>query len=94
VVLLSGPYHYMFRYYTRDGRELPLWQNQTELPARVRLTILDNRGAVIAAPIEIPTFASLAAGCLVATNLSGCPIQPKEDPNEWMKQYGLTPSDK
>jgi type II secretory pathway component PulJ len=91
VVLFSGPFRYVFRYYARDGRESPVWDNPLELPARIKLTIADQRGAVFSAPIELPTFASLSAGCLASPNLPGCPVQPKEDENAWMKQFGLTP---
>jgi hypothetical protein len=93
VVLFSGPFRYVFRYYAQDGRELPIWDNRIELPARIRLTIADFRGAVLVAPIELPTFASLSAGCLVSANLPGCPVQPKEDANEWMRQQGLIPDE-
>jgi general secretion pathway protein J len=90
-ILFSGPYRYVFRYYTRDGRELPVWDNQTELPARIKLSITGQRGALFSIPIELPTFASLSAACLVSANLNGCPVQPKEEANEWMKLYGLVP---
>src|SRR5262249_11224542 len=93
VVLLSGPFRYVFRYLTRDGRELPVWDNRIELPARIKLTIADARGAILSAPIELPTFASLSAGCLVSANLPGCPVQPKEDPTAWMRQLGLIPDE-
>jgi hypothetical protein len=61
-----------------------------ELPARIQLSILDQDGAVWSAPIELPTFASLSAGCLASSNLPGCPSQPKDESREWMKSYGLT----
>jgi hypothetical protein len=89
VVLFSGPFRYVFRYYARDGRELPVWENRIELPARIKLMIAGPKGAVFAAPLELPTFASLSAGCLVSANLPGCPVQPKEEANEWMKEYGM-----
>jgi hypothetical protein len=91
VVLVSGPFRYVFRYYARDGRELPVWNNQIDLPARIKLTISGHRGAIFSAPIELPTLASLSAGCLASPSLPGCPVQPKEDATEWMKQYGLIP---
>lgn len=93
VVLVSGPFRYVFRYYARDGGELPVWDNRIELPARVRLTIAGQRGAIFAAPIELPTLASLSAACLASQSLPGCPVQPKEDETEWMKQYGLIPEE-
>ena len=91
VILVSGPFRYVFTYIARDGRELPVWTNQAELPSRIKLSIFDHRGAVFSAPIELPTLASLSAGCLVNARLPGCPVQPREDPNEWMKAYGLIP---
>jgi hypothetical protein len=93
VVLLSGPFRFVFRYFTRDGREVPVWDNRIELPARIKLTITDQRGTLLSAPIELPTFASLSAGCLVSANLPDCPVQPKQEPNEWMKQFGMIPDE-
>jgi Prokaryotic N-terminal methylation motif len=93
VVLFSGPFRYHLSYYARDGRELPIWDNQIDLPARIKLTIADHRGAIFSAPIELPTYASLSAACLASANLPGCPVQPKQEPNEWMKQYGLIAED-
>jgi hypothetical protein len=92
-VLFSGPFRYVFTYYARDGRELPVWENQNDLPVRIKLTIADHRGVMFSAPIEIPTFATLSAACVASANVPGCPVQPKEDPNEWMKQYGIVPDD-
>lgn len=91
VILFSGSYRYVFRYIANDGREFPVWQNRTELPVRIKLTIAGPHGEVFAVPIELPTVASMSAACLVGTNLPGCPVQAKEEPNEWMKQFGLIP---
>jgi hypothetical protein len=94
IVLFSGPFRYVFRYFTQEGQELTAWANRTQLPTRIELTIADKNGAIFAAPIEIPVFASLSAGCLVSAQLPGCPVQPEEDENAWMKEYGLTPDEK
>jgi prepilin-type N-terminal cleavage/methylation domain-containing protein len=86
VVLFSGPFKYIFRYDTQENRTLPIWANRPELPARVELVILDGRGPIFSAPIELPVFASLSAGCLLNTTLQGCPALPQpEEENEWEK---------
>jgi type II secretory pathway component PulJ len=95
VVLFSGPFKYVFRYYTRDGLSQPVWSNRTELPARVELIVTDRRGPIFSAPVELPVFASLSAGCLVSSGLPGCPVSSKQrDDNEWMKEYGLVPDER
>jgi hypothetical protein len=94
VVLLSGPFQYVFKYYARDGQELPVWDSQIELPARVKLMITDHRGPIFSAPVELPILASLSAGCLVSANPPSCPVQARREQNEWMKQYGLIPEDR
>jgi hypothetical protein len=82
VVLFSGPFRFVFWYVTRDGRELSVWQNQADLPAQIRLSILDQRGSVFASSLLLPVIASISAGCLAAANLPGCPAQATQAPLE------------
>jgi general secretion pathway protein J len=93
IVLFSGPFRYVFRYFPREGPGLPMWVNTQEPPARVELTIADERGPIFTAPLEIPLFASLSAACLASTNLPGCPAsaptEDEQDPEGWMKEAGL-----
>jgi general secretion pathway protein J len=74
VVLISGPFKYVFKYYSRDGEELPSWnKSQFDLPGRVELHILDRNGLpLFGVPIAISAFASLSAGCFAIANLQGC----------------------
>src|SRR5262245_43833011 len=93
VVLFSGPFRYVFRYFPREGPGVPVWANANEVPARVELTIADEKGPIFTAPLELPVFASLSAACLAGSNLPGCPASaPAEedpDPQSWMKEFGL-----
>ena len=98
VVLFSGPFRYVFRYFPREGPGVPVWVNAHEMPARLQLTIADERGAILAAPLELPVFASLSAACLASSNLPGCPAsaasEGDEDPLGWMKELGVVESGK
>jgi hypothetical protein len=93
VVLFSGPFRYVFRYFPREGPGVPVWANVHEVPARVELTIADERGPIFTAPLELPLFASLSAACLASNNLPGCPTsapaEDDQDPEGWMKKLGL-----
>ncbi|HEX5958028.1 MAG TPA: hypothetical protein VFY92_05145 [Hyphomicrobiaceae bacterium] len=91
VVLLSGPYRYVFRYFAREGPGMPVWTNTQEPPVRVELTVTGERGPLFSAPIELPLLASLSAGCLASSNLPGCPSTAPEvsEEQQWMKEYGL-----
>jgi type II secretory pathway component PulJ len=92
VVLFSGPFRYVFRYFPRQGPGVPVWTSFNELPARVELTIADERGPIFAAPLELPVFASISAACLAGGNLPGCPSSALEENQDesWMKEHGLT----
>jgi hypothetical protein len=92
IVLFSGPLKYLFHYIGRDGQQLQVW-NRPELPASIELLIIDQKGPIFSAPIALPVFASLSAGCLVSQGLPGCPVTPPKDENEWMKSYGLKDED-
>jgi hypothetical protein len=78
VVLLSGPYRYLFRYYTREGQALSVWtKGRFDLPARIDLTVVDRNGRhLFELPIAIPTFASMSAGCIAGSVGQGCPSTP------------------
>jgi len=93
VVLLSGPFRYVFRYYSRGGEETPLWnKSRFDLPGRIRIDIADRNGLLLlSAPIEIPLFASLSAAC-VGGGMPGCP--PLEKPPidyDKLKMFGISP---
>jgi len=76
VVLVSGPYRYLFKYYSREGKQMPAWsKGRFGLPARVELDIADrNARLLVQMPITIPIFASLSAGCFAVSGLQGCPV--------------------
>ena len=78
VVLLSGPYRYVFKYYTRDGEALTVWhKGRMDLPARIELAVADRNGRhLFELPIAIPTFASMSAGCIATKGMQGCPVKP------------------
>lgn len=75
VVLFSGPFRYVFRYYSREGERIPVWnKGRMEVPARVELGIFDRNGKpLLELPVDLPTFASLSAGCVAAQGGPGCP---------------------
>ena len=97
VVLFSGPYRYLFKYYMRDGEEIQVWnKGRMELPARIEVDIADRRGRLLLQlPIAIPTFASLSGACLGNQGLAGCPtVSPADaDPavQALLKKYGYVP---
>ena len=73
VLLISGPFAYVFRYYSRTGEEVAVWPaSRVDLPARIELDIATGNGLLLSVPIIIPTFASLSAGCFVDSSLQGC----------------------
>jgi type II secretory pathway component PulJ len=91
VVPLSGPFRYVFRYFPREAAWMPVWNNAHELPARVELTIIGEKGPIFSAPLELPLLASMSAGCLTSSNLPGCPnaAPEKNEEEEWMREHGL-----
>jgi hypothetical protein len=93
VVLFSGPFRYLFRYFSREGKQTPLWgKAQLDMPARIELDIADRNGLLLLQmPIAIPTFASLSAGCFASNGLQGCPSNttPSID-DETLKALGLS----
>lgn len=93
VVLVSGPFRYVFRYYSRAGEEMPVWtKGQLDLPARIELHIADRSGRLLLGlPIAIPTFASLSAGCLAGGALQGCPANATPAIDDVLKALGLQP---
>jgi len=90
VVLVSGPFRYVFRFYARDGAQIPVWNKaRMELPARVELDIVDgNGGRVLHLPVVLPTFASLSAGCIAGQGGSGCPAGSLSSVIEALKNFG------
>jgi hypothetical protein len=95
VVLISGPYRYVFRYYTRGGQALPAWaKDRLDSPRRVELSILNRGGDLLfRVPIVIPTFASMSAGCFGSRSLLGCPATTNDPADEEaLKAYGISTS--
>jgi hypothetical protein len=89
VVLFSGPYKYLLKYYSREGEEKPVWVDPLSFPARVVLNIFDGRGRLSSVPIEIPILATISPACLVSASLPGCPAFPKrEEDDELQKTFG------
>jgi hypothetical protein len=76
LVLISGPYRYYFRYYTRDNRESISWDNREAPPARVAINVIDSSGQLAGIPIEISMLASLSAACVQNVSLPGCGSMP------------------
>jgi hypothetical protein len=91
VVLSSGPFRYVFKYYSRGGEETAVWtKSRFDIPGRIELIVADRQGLVLSLPITIPTFASVSAACFVGGTLQGCPaIAKSTDNNEWMKALGI-----
>jgi general secretion pathway protein J len=79
VVLISGPFKYVFKYYSRDGEETPEWsKSRFDVPGQIKLDIVDRNGvSLFGVPIVISTFSSLSAGCFAAGSLQGCSATEK-----------------
>jgi prepilin-type N-terminal cleavage/methylation domain-containing protein len=73
VTLFSGRFRYFFRYKSRSGEESEIWSNTLDVPASIRLTIRDERGAIFRTPLEFPIYASMSSGCIAISTLPGCP---------------------
>jgi general secretion pathway protein J len=88
VVLFSGPYRYVFRYYGREGNAQPTWaKGRGELPARIELDIVDRGGRLLLhMPIVLTTFASMSAGCIAARGMAGCPVT-QESVDDALKMF-------
>jgi hypothetical protein len=81
VILLSGSNRYFFSYYSRDSGPTSVWADPLSFPARVALNVIDRRGRLSSAPIQIPILASVSAACVASTNLPGCPnlLKPMDE---------------
>lgn len=92
VLLISGPFTFVFKYYSRAGQQIAAWSaNQFDVPARVELDITARNGLLLGFPIVIPTFASLSAGCF-AGGSQGCDAMPKPPVDQdLMKTLGIEP---
>lgn len=87
VLLASGRFKYVFKYYSRSGENVPVWTtNRFDLPTRIELDIKAGNGLLLSIPIIIPTFASVSAGCFVDTGLQGCEVLPKPTISESLTQ--------
>jgi general secretion pathway protein J len=77
VALLHAPYRVSFAYAGRDGIWKNAWQNSQQLPAAVRLTVLD---AATRQTLSISTTAvvhvELPAACVDAKSKADCTVQP------------------
>jgi type II secretory pathway pseudopilin PulG len=82
LVLLSGPYRYFFRYYTRDGHESTTWDNREGPPGRIAVNVVDSSGQLAGIPIEVSVLASMSAACVQNSSLPGCALLPKPPGNE------------
>jgi hypothetical protein len=89
VVLISGQFKYVFKYYPHEGEALSVWNKGTlDLPSRVELAVADRNGRqLFKLPISIPTFASMSAGCLTSKALQGCPATD-DSADELLKESG------
>lgn len=80
VVLLRAPYRISFSYAGRDGVWKSSWQNQTELPATVRLTV---HGAATEQALAVSTAAivhvDLPAECVRPRNKPECRALATQD---------------
>jgi general secretion pathway protein J len=80
VALLRDPYRVAFAYAGRDGSWKTTWQNASELPAAIRMTILD---AVSRRTLSISTTAlvhvQIPAACASAKNKTNCVAQPADE---------------
>jgi prepilin-type N-terminal cleavage/methylation domain-containing protein len=79
VTLFSGRFRYFFRYKSRSGEESAAWSDALDVPASIRLTILDERGVVFRTPLEFPIYASMSSGCIAIRILPGCPRPPDQE---------------
>jgi len=72
VIVFSGPYRYVLKYYASDGAERSDWTDPQSTPARIVIEITDRFGRQAIVPIEIPIAASLSTACLLNATLPGC----------------------
>ena len=94
VVLISGPFKYVFKYYSRDGEETPRWsKSRFDLPGHIELSIVDRNGVpLFGAPVVISTFSSISAGCFASSNLQGCSATDKPPAyDDILKAIGVLP---
>jgi general secretion pathway protein J len=94
VILMTGPYRYVFRYFSRQGEEVTVWgKGRLDLPGRIELNVVDNNGRLLLGlPLAIPTFATMSAGCLAIASLQGCPILEQPSIDDALKAIGITTS--
>jgi prepilin-type N-terminal cleavage/methylation domain-containing protein len=88
VILFSGQFKYLFKYFSRQNQESSTWTEMSEAPGRVELRIVDQKGQVFSAPIAMPLLASLSAACIVTAKLPGCPAGETND-EELYERLGL-----
>jgi len=82
VVLFSGPYKYILKYYAGEAAT-SVWTDPFRPPARVVLTIVDQRNHSSAISIPLPILASIASACFAKINFAGCPAGlHKQKPNQ------------
>jgi hypothetical protein len=94
VILISGPFKYVLRYFSRQGEEVAVWgKGKLDLPGRIELNVADNNGRLLLGlPIAIPTFASMSAGCLAAASMQGCPVVEQPSIDDALKSIGIPTS--
>jgi general secretion pathway protein J len=86
VVLLRAPYRLSFAYADKDGIWKSAWQNEAELPAMVRLTVL---GAATERALAVSTVAivhvDMPAECVRPRNKPECPALATQDSTDTTK---------
>jgi general secretion pathway protein J len=73
VVLLRAPYRVSFAYAARDGVWTGIWQNATELPAMIRVTVRDaETERTLAVSTATTVHVELPASCVQAASVGEC----------------------
>jgi general secretion pathway protein J len=80
VVLLRSPYRISFAYAGRDGIWKRTWQNASELPAAVRLTVRDaESGRTLSVSTTALVHVDMPAACASGKSKDDCIGLPAED---------------
>jgi general secretion pathway protein J len=80
VVLLRSPYRISFAYAGRDGIWKNTWQNATELPATIRLTVRDaTSGRTLSVSTTALVHVDMPAACASGKSKDDCIGLPAGD---------------
>lgn len=92
VVLLRSPYRISFAYAGRDGAWKPSWQNASELPTAVRLTVRDaTSGRTLSVSTTALVHVDMPAACASGNSKDDCigvPAGNNDQPNNNPAQAG------